>query len=174
MKEEICSLLDIADRTFYKWKQEKRPIIQFLAMFNEADLNRYLDDPDNMSKYDLVLDGAPPLLYDELILISGVLTKLEFYIKEKKLNREGILIKFYRTLRDMPDNEKDYIQYLKNYKMPRKEAWINVMPFASFDELIGFYDDYLSSKEINIIRKQKKYILPPLKSMRQHNTDQKD
>lgn len=169
MKEEICKLLDIADRTYYKWRQEKRPIIQFLTMFDETDLNRFLDNPDDMSKFELIR-GKETILHHELVILIGVLSKLELYIQEAKLNREGTLIKFYRTLRDMPVDKKDYKKFLNNYKMDIGEALKNWMVGTSYTEIIEFYDSYLSEKEIGLIRKHKEYILPPLKSMRKHNS----
>ncbi len=42
-KQLICDILDIADRTFYKFKTENRPIIQLLEhYFDEDDLQEFL------------------------------------------------------------------------------------------------------------------------------------
>lgn len=172
MKDEICKLLKIADRTYYKWKLEKRPIIQFLHMFNQEDLKRYLEDPE-ISKYDLI-KGSNSLSYIDLIIITGILTKLEIYIKDFQLTKERTLIKFYRTLRDMPNEIDDYSKYLKHYKMEWGEAVNNIMLWTSFDEIIVFYETYLSKKEIEVMRNKKEYILPPLKAMRKYNTHQDD
>ena len=43
MKEQILEILDIAPRTYYLWKKEERPIINFLEKyFKEADLSEFL------------------------------------------------------------------------------------------------------------------------------------
>jgi len=44
MKQSIKKILDIADRTYYNWKIEKRPIINLLEKyFTEQDLEEFLE-----------------------------------------------------------------------------------------------------------------------------------
>lgn len=45
VKEQILEILDIAPRTYYLWKKEERPIINFLEKyFVEADLSEFLQN----------------------------------------------------------------------------------------------------------------------------------
>lgn len=44
MKEEIKKILDIADKTYYNWKNQNRPIINFLENnFTEKDMREFLE-----------------------------------------------------------------------------------------------------------------------------------
>lgn len=44
MKQEIKQILSIADKTYYNWKKEKRPIINLLEKyFSKRDLEEYLE-----------------------------------------------------------------------------------------------------------------------------------
>lgn len=43
MKQSISKLLDISERSYYTWKKENRPIIEFLEKyFTESDLEEFL------------------------------------------------------------------------------------------------------------------------------------
>ncbi len=54
MKESIKKVLDIADKTYYNWKKENRPIISLLEKyFTKEDLEEFLST-NKIAKYDVV------------------------------------------------------------------------------------------------------------------------
>lgn len=75
----------------------------------------------------------------------------------------------------MPDdNNIDLLSYFNNYDMVTFESMKNMMLGANLNHIIDFYTTFLSQHEIQVMRDQKLYILPPLKSMRKHNAHLKD
>lgn len=94
-KQLICDILDIADRTFYKFKTENRPIIQLLEhYFDEDDLQEFLTTR-KMSKLDNV-DNIADLVrqqIDDKIELPNTLQLffIDFY---------PILKEIYTTLED--------------------------------------------------------------------------
>lgn len=173
MKQAISKFLDISDRTVYKWKQENRPIIQFLyTYFQKNDLYEYIES-GKMSKLELLSRMSDITRY-EISLISRILESAEEYTTTHKVNREGFLIKLYRTVRDYGGDPKEYIDFLDKYDMKTWESLRNVIWGSSLDDVKEFYQDYLSKKEQEILFLRKFYILPPLKAMRKHNAHLKD
>lgn len=172
IKHEICKILDIADKTYYNWKQTGRPIIGMLeSYFDGEELREYLETK-KITKLEY-LKKAAEIDSNDFKTIAIILDKIEAYIIQNRINREGFLIKIYRTLRDMPNNV-DYLAYLRDYDMATFESFKNLMYGSSLDDVIDFYSIYLSQSEIQVMRSQKLYILPPLKSMRKHNAHMKD
>lgn len=173
MKQAISKFLDISDRTVYKWKQENRPIINFLyTYFQKNDLYEYMES-GKMSKLELLSRMSDITRY-EVSLISRILESAEEYTVTHKVNREGFLIKLYRTIRDYGGDPKEYTDFLDKYDMKTWESLRNVIWGSSLDDVKEFYQVYLSKKEQEILFLRKFYILPPLKSMRKHNAHLKD
>ncbi len=173
IKPEICELLGIADKTYYNWKQSgNRPIIAMLeSYFDKEDLREYLDT-GTFRKLEFIKE-AEDVNSSDYKIIATILDKIESFVQEKNINREGFLIKIYRTLRDMPEDASP-IEYLESYDMKTFESFKNVMYGSSLKDVIEFYATYLSLHEIEVMRAKKIHILGPLKSMRKHNAHMKD
>ncbi len=174
IKHAICKILDIADKTYYNWKQNKRPIILLLEKyFDQEELNEFLET-GTIIKLEYLLK-ADDISSIDFKTIAVIFDKIEIYVQSNNINREAFLIKIYRTLRDIPDNDNiDLLSYLNNYDMVTFESLKNMMLGSNLNDVIDFYTTYLSQVEIKTMRKQKLYILPPLKSMRKHNAHLKD
>ena len=44
MRKVISKLLDCSEKSYYRWKQEGRPIIPFLEQFEESELQELLQN----------------------------------------------------------------------------------------------------------------------------------
>ncbi len=173
MKQTVAKLLDIADRTVYKWKKEKRPIISFLYQyFSKNDIQEYLES-GKMQKLEF-LNLSDPINAFELHSISTILHKIEAYVEATKVNREGFLIKLYRTVRDYDGKIEEFVVFLKNYDMKTLESLRNMRFGSSLDDVAAFYQNYLSKQEQELLFNRKLHFLPPLKSMRKYNAHIKD
>jgi len=174
VKSSIAKLLSVTDRSVYNWSQEKRPIISFLyKYFSEQDIEDYLKF-GKIEKLELLNLSEPISLY-EFESLSIILYKIEEYTRmNKKVNREGFLIKIYRTLRDFNGDPKDYVPFLSSYNMHTFESLRNVLYGSTLDDIIEFYENYLSGAEQKLLFEKKFYIMPTLKAMRKHNAHLKD
>ncbi len=173
MKAAIAQLLNVSERTIYNWSKEKRPIIPFLyKYFSENDILNYIKF-GQIEKLEL-LNTSTPLTLHELQSLATILYKIEECIIEEKINRERFLIKFYRTIRDYTEEGEDFVSFVSSYKMKSTESFRNVLYSSSFDDVINFYQNYLSVKERKLLFEKKFYIMPVLKSMRKYNAHLKD
>jgi len=173
LKQAVSKFLNISDRTVYKWKTENRPIINFLyTYFQKNDLYEYIET-GKMKKLEVLQQMSNVSKY-EMTLMSRILESVEEYTITHKVNREGFLIKLYRTVRDYGGDTNKYVNFLDNYDMKSWESLRNVIWGSSLDDVKEFFLDYLSKKEQEILFSKKFHILPPLKSMRKHNAHLKD
>lgn len=173
MKQAISKFLDVTDRTVYNWKNENRPIIGFLyTYFQKNDLYEYIDS-GKISKLEILSKMSDTTRY-EINLISRILESAEEYTATHKVNREGFLIKLYRVVRDYRGEPEQYIDFFDKYDITTWESLRNVIWGNSLEDVKEFYQDYLSTKEKEVLLSRKFYILPPLKAMRKHNPHLKD
>lgn len=167
-KKNICRLLDTTERSYFNWKKEGRPIISFLEKYIlNKDVEEFLQF-GKISNLELV-NNAILITFVEMKMMTMIYDKIEMIVKDEKLNREGYLIKLYRTLRDLPNEELDYIEFFRKYNMKTLDALKNVIWGSSTSDVIKFYEDYLSKKEVEFILNNREKILPPLKAMRKYN-----
>lgn len=112
-KQLICDILDIADRTFYKFKTENRPIIQLLEhYFDEDDLQEFLTTR-KMSKLDNV-DNIANLVrqqIDDKIELPNTLQLffIDFYpiLKEIYITLERNELSDFYLLLPIPKDKRD-------------------------------------------------------------------
>lgn len=161
--EAICKILAIANKTYYNWKKEERPIMSLLAKyFTTEDLEeflktssiQFLDETEmlkNISSY-------------KLKVLVIVVEKIERFIGNKPINRKEFLYKIRRSLRDMEENE-DPIRFLNNYRIAETEAVSELLSSNDMSDVIIFYEGHLSREEIAVMREYKFWMLPVLKNL---------
>lgn len=167
-QKNICELCSITGRTYFNWKKEKRPIIDFLEKYIlNKDVEEFLQY-GAISSVELV-NNSSLITFEEMKIMTMIYNKIEMIVKDEKLNREGYLIKLYRTLRDLPHDEKDYIDFFEKYNMITFESLKNVIWGSTTKDVVKFYEEYLSKIEIEYILTNKAKFLLPLKAMRKYN-----
>ena len=173
MKSAVAKLLDVSERSVYNWSKENRPIITFLyKYFSKEDIQEYLQF-GQIEKLEL-LNLSDPITTEEFQSLSIILYKLEKYVRVNKINREGFLIKIYRTLRDFKGSNEEFISFVDEYDMHTIESLRNVLYGSSLKDTINFYQNHLSKEEQRLLFTRKFHIMPTLKSMRKHNAHLKD
>lgn len=67
MKKAILKLLDVSDKTFYNWKNEKRPIIRlFEKYFTKEDLEEFLET-EKITKFESqITNEKNKIILDEI------------------------------------------------------------------------------------------------------------
>lgn len=182
-KEIIEQFFGFTIATYFNWKKEQRPVINFFeTYFEKLDIEEYLKE-NTITKLDS-LSNKISLDANDIFSIHSIILKIDNFSREKAL-REGILILFYRVVRDMPSKNysksindivesEEYLNFIKNYSLLTKESMKNLLTPNIKKHVENFFSDYLSKNEINILLEKKIYILPPLKSMRKHNSHLKD
>ena len=117
MKQQIKQILDIADKTYYNWKKEKRPIIELLEKyFTEEDLEEFLkyrvitklEAKESQHTTYMLIDYVKYNLkekLDKLLLKSNAITFLEKYIPKKI---------FINTLKDIATDPKIEVEKYKS------------------------------------------------------------
>jgi len=173
MKSTVAKLLNVTERSVYNWSKENRPIITFLyKYFSKKDIEDYLEY-GKIEKLEL-LNLTDPVTSQEFQSLSIILYKIEEYVTINKINREGFLIKIYRTLRDFDGEAPAFVSFLNKYNMKTSESLRNVIYASSLKDTIDFYQNHLSKSEQILLFTRKFHIMPTLKSMRKYNAHLKD
>ena len=159
MKQSVKKILDIADKTYYNWKKEGRPIIELLEKyFTEDDLEEFLkygiitklEAKDDQHTTYMLIDYVKYNLkekLDKLLLKPGIFKWLENIIPK------NIFLKILKEISEDPKIEvekyrsKEYlIQKIESYKV----ASINN---SNKKQLIGIIKNNLSNIECYVLIK---------------------
>lgn len=182
-KEIIEQFFGFTIATYFNWKKEERPVINFFeTYFEKLDIEEYLKE-GTITKLDSLSDKIS-LDANDIFVINNIILKIDNFTRDK-VQREGILILFYRVIRDMLSKNysksiedivesEEYVNFIKNYSLLTKESIKNLLTPGLKVYVNDFFSNYLSKNEINILLEKKIYILPPLKSMRKYNAHLED
>lgn len=136
MKQSIKKILSIADKTYYNWKNEERPIIALLEKyFTAEDLNEFLEvgsikrleSSGEESLEPMMIDYVLYNLQEKLdkeILIKKDLLDAIFGIGSKELF-VSIFNEFYNIKVDInKSSSKDYlIEQIEKYPAPKAKKY---------------------------------------------------
>jgi hypothetical protein len=140
MKSAITKILDIADRTYYNWKRERRPIIGLLEKyFTNDDLEEYLKT------------GAISRLEKLDNLDSELLERhIAYELKHKLyLDTQSSFFKWFEHMAGTGVMDK-VIQEIREENYTRRDTKQKILDRIKTMELTGFFNKLIAKGRKNV------------------------
>lgn len=164
MKNSIKQILDIADRTLYNWRKERKPIVLLLEKyFTKEDLEEFLETGKirRFENYDASL--ADPLFVEYVRF--NLVAKIDIIKGVGLIDRLSNLIpnKIFKTILNDLANATDFELYQRETKKTLihriKGYEASILEKPSKSQLISLIDKNLSNIECYVLIKYHEEIL---------------
>ncbi len=140
MKNAIIKILNIADRTYYNWKSEGRPIISLLEKyFSSEDLEEYLQT-GSISRLEK-LDNLDSDLLERHIAYE---LKHKLY-----LDTQSSFFKWFEHIAGTGVMDK-VIQEIREESYTRRDAKQKILERIKTMELTGFFNKFIAKGRKNV------------------------
>ncbi len=166
MRKEIVKMLGNTDKSYYRWKEEGRPIIAFLEKyFNEEDLKEFLEtgeisrlESDDTSIEYMLIEYAR---YNLKFKLDAILLKPMWIDISKKFPRKI----FLDVINEIKNSPKIDIQKYKSkaYLIEKFETYkpvLEALNKRNKDLVIKLIKENLSNLECYVLIKYPEEILP--------------
>jgi len=165
MINTLVKILGITKPTYYRWKQENRPIITILnKYFYKNDLVEFLET-EEMTRFKN-LEKVQFLTYESLTQTHLIITNIKTFPR-KIMSREGFYIIVYRMILeyDQTVDQASFIKFIQNYQLFTLKNMQNILTPLERDAGKDLFKTRLSEHEILFIIENKALILPIIKSL---------